>query len=466
MTWLSKFPLAPIITAVLFALASPLYNQGYLGPIIFVPWLISLSIHQSVKRALLEGVIIQIFFSLGIFWWVPQSFTNLWQNSLTTNWGLFLCLLSFLQLQFASWGIIRTLIFKKKLPWWSGVILSATTYVLLDSIVLKFFKDSIGHTGHILDAWKMAAFYVGVPGLAFILMVLNELVFVAIALKKWKPLVSGLAVVVLALLGINSQKNTVKSPLGLKVAIVQTNQSYQEVNQLKTQDNFKVVLARKILNQIKQAQSLNPDLIVFSESVYPINFDSPKNYKEKMVNDELRSLINQGQIPVILGGHFNLGSDKGITNGMIYFKPGTQLTEQKFYKNKLFPFGEHVPGRQYIPFNLPTVDLNTSGEIIKGEIKGKTFAVLICYETIVPSYVKDVVTKLNPDFIINPTNETYFDTYGEPQLALALTSFRAAEMRLPILRVGNTGITATINSLGQITKKWPMNQEMIKLVDF
>jgi apolipoprotein N-acyltransferase len=255
-------------------------------------------------------------------------------------------------------------------------------------------------------------------------------------------------------------------PIGLKVAIVQSNQGYQEVNTLKKEvPFFKIVLARKILSQIKQAQALNPDLIVFSESVYPINLDSPKDYKEKMINDELREIIFQGKIPVLLGGHFNLVG-KGITNGVMYFKPGEKLVEQKFFKNKLFPFGEHVPGREFIPFTLPTVDLNTAGEIIKGEIKGKTFAVLICYETIVPSYVKEVVELLRPDFIINPTNETYFDTFGEPQLALALTSFRAAEVKLPILRVGNTGISAIINSNGEIKEKWPMNQELIKLINF
>jgi apolipoprotein N-acyltransferase len=55
--------------------------------------------------------------------------------------------------------------------------------------------------------------------------------------------------------------------------------------------------------------------------------------------------------------------------------------------------------------------------------------------------------------IVNATNEAWFQDSGAPRQFLAISVFRAAENRVAVLRVANTGISALIDPYGRIVER-------------
>ena len=54
-----------------------------------------------------------------------------------------------------------------------------------------------------------------------------------------------------------------------------------------------------------------------------------------------------------------------------------------------------------------------------------------------------------PDFLFNPSNDAWFGRWGPPQ-HLAQARLRAAEEALPVIRSTPTGISAVIDSFGEV----------------
>ena len=68
---------------------------------------------------------------------------------------------------------------------------------------------------------------------------------------------------------------------------------------------------------------------------------------------------------------------------------------------------------------------------------------VICYEALFANYVIAAARK-GSQLIMNVTNDSWFGSWGEPQLHLSLSRFRTIETRVPMLRGTNTGISALV----------------------
>jgi apolipoprotein N-acyltransferase len=55
--------------------------------------------------------------------------------------------------------------------------------------------------------------------------------------------------------------------------------------------------------------------------------------------------------------------------------------------------------------------------------------------------------------ILNITNDSWFGPYAEPQLHLALSTFRSIENGISMLRATNTGISAVVDPAGRILQR-------------
>jgi len=122
-------------------------------------------------------------------------------------------------------------------------------------------------------------------------------------------------------------------------------------------------------------------------------------------------------------------------------------------KNYLLVFGEYIPGADLIPwvFDLiPEASEFTPGTRVQTFPFGKhKIGVMICYEDIIPAFGRKLAAE-HPNVIINITNDAWFGKTHEPQLHLALATFRAVETRKWLLRSTNTGISAFIDANGRI----------------
>ncbi|MCK0141730.1 apolipoprotein N-acyltransferase [Aliiroseovarius sp. F20344] len=133
-------------------------------------------------------------------------------------------------------------------------------------------------------------------------------------------------------------------------------------------------------------------------------------------------------------------------------------------KHHLVPFGEYIPfgdamlrfgirafasqlGQGYSAGPGPVVlDLGPLGTVLP----------LICYEAVFPRDIRNAPTR--PDWLLQVTNDAWFGDFSGPQQHLVQARFRAIEFGLPIIRVANTGISASINAHGRVMKSLPLGQ--------
>jgi apolipoprotein N-acyltransferase len=138
-------------------------------------------------------------------------------------------------------------------------------------------------------------------------------------------------------------------------------------------------------------------------------------------------------------------------------------------KHHLVPFGEYVPLQRFFSFLFidEVIDKITgSGMGFSAgngaqtlEAKHFSFNPLICYEVI---FSREVVAKnQHPDLFINVTNDAWFGNSSGPYQHLAISQMRAIEYSTPLIRVAGTGVSASIDSNGNIVEKIDLNQEAV-----
>jgi apolipoprotein N-acyltransferase len=141
-------------------------------------------------------------------------------------------------------------------------------------------------------------------------------------------------------------------------------------------------------------------------------------------------------------------------------------------KSHLVPFGEYIPFRSMIPIKGLTDLLSliagnqdyTPGPGIRTlslpDLPG--VSPLICYEAIFPHAVVDENDR--PQWMLNITNDAWFGRSSGPYQHLQIVRVRTIEEGLPLVRSANNGISAVINSFGQILYRLELDE--IGFIDF
>ncbi len=140
-----------------------------------------------------------------------------------------------------------------------------------------------------------------------------------------------------------------------------------------------------------------------------------------------------------------------------FFLVGDRLVA-RYDKRNLLWFSEHIPLVDTFPW-LADVLPRGSGNFARGtelttfplEIDETTHRLgpMICLEDTLPGYGRELAS-LHPDLLVNLTNDTWFGESAEPWQHLALSVFRAVELRTDLVRAVNTGVTAFVDATGRV----------------
>lgn len=143
-----------------------------------------------------------------------------------------------------------------------------------------------------------------------------------------------------------------------------------------------------------------------------------------------------------------------FSNSAFLLSPEGKL--QQYDKVHLVPFGEYVPLKKLFPLMGKLVagvgDFSAGKRFYPLSMKTKKLGVLICYEGIFPEASR-TYKKMGADLLVNITNDAWFGRTSAPFQHLSMTTLRAVENRLYLVRAANTGISAVIDPTGTLTSR-------------
>jgi apolipoprotein N-acyltransferase len=268
---------------------------------------------------------------------------------------------------------------------------------------------------------------------------------------------------------------------GPRIALVQANIRQGVRNEVATETDGK---AKKFITASFHtlcAQAANqqprPDLIIWPETSYPGNWwDVAANVPFEKLPLEFRADLHRRQAeirntgarygsPILVGVEsfvwFRGELHRRKYNSALLIQPDRTVAG-RYDKIHRVPFGEFVPFREELPwmntFNAYGYDFSIhAGEALLRLPLGKyRFGVLICYEDTDPTLAREYVqeTEDGPpvDFLVNISNDGWFDGTSEHDEHLAICRFRAIEARRPVVRSVNMGISAIIDGNGRVLR--------------
>ena len=209
-----------------------------------------------------------------------------------------------------------------------------------------------------------------------------------------------------------------------------------------------------------------PNLIIWPETAIPgliAKDDHLRNRIGYLLKKEMHLItgapsLSQAETNQPLNSVFVLTAEGKITS--------------RYDKAHLVPFGEYVPFKSWLPFpklvtkfpdfkagpGLTSIKLPTVGYI----------SPLVCFEIIFPGKVIMADPNKRPSLLINLTNDAWFGKSAGPYQHLQHARLRAIEEGIPLIRVANTGISATFDPLGRklseiaLGKTGYVDQDLIK----
>ncbi len=157
---------------------------------------------------------------------------------------------------------------------------------------------------------------------------------------------------------------------------------------------------------------------------------------------------------IILG--ININEKQKIYNALLMMNNDLNVV-QKYYKNKLVPFGEFLPFENILS-NLGFKKITQGYQSFSGDnrrdlirLNDYSFIPLICYEIIYSGQINN--SKKNYDFILNISEDGWFGNSIGPYQHYSHSIFRSIEEGKPVIRSSNNGISAFINPKGQVIDK-------------
>jgi apolipoprotein N-acyltransferase len=240
------------------------------------------------------------------------------------------------------------------------------------------------------------------------------------------------------------------------------------------------------LTRAALGQRPETDLVVWPETMGPtminqwwLETDVAPRYSEKQVQKarqmqaksrqdwrELHELIATAAAgkTALLVGTESLESDGSTYNTALLLSPGDRDYEPagRYDKVHLVPFGEFVPFRESWPWlhkllqGLTPYDyeynLKEGPAVVRLSWAGAWFAVPICFEDSFATVCREMVYpggEKAADFLVNISNDGWFDGTFEVEQHWDQSVFRAVENRVPVVRSVNTGISGFIDSCGR-----------------
>lgn len=306
---------------------------------------------------------------------------------------------------------------------------------------------------------------VGFQGLSFAVLLINAGILF-LWLKKDKMLWAAGSLVTIGLLltfyfgGLKKAEHWSKTDSEIKVLQVQANIGNLERRYAERGVGFQQTILEDYANLTRQGLKEHPDteLVVWPESAFPdlLNrWAQDRKYPTMFID-----FVKEIKKPIFTGAYSKDPPEHPTKrkdyNAVFLLDQNAELLSEPYHKSQLLIFGEYLPLVETFPF-LAKINPGGSGF---GRGPGPSIMKLgdfnigpqICYESLYPDFSAGLA-KLGADLLINVTNDSWFGPRFEPYQHLYMTLARGLEVRRPLIRNTNTGVSSVILANGQILEK-------------
>ena len=435
-----------------------------------MPWLTLLRSCRP-RQAWWWSYAIGVVFFLGSMWWLVHVTVLGW---------LILC--AYLALYFAVFGRLAYHCMAQGGP---GFLLIPAIWVALEyarSHLLSGF-------GWNLLAYSQTSWYsliqvadmTGVWGVSFLI------VWVNVAITEWlqargrsrskrrrrtaprivvRPLAAATSAVLLVLgYGLwRIQHVTLGAPV--RLAVVQGNIPQER----KWHPDFAETILQRYESLTRNAASAAPQLIIWPETAVPGYLDA-----DEPLTQRVQTLVRTLHIPLLTGAPMVRGDSKAwLATNSATLLDETGTLKERYDKIHLVPFGEFIPFERLLPWFraiLPPI-----GDFVPGHERtvfrlgsrlqapgsrpeqlppasslqppAISFSVLICFEDIFPDLARRFVRE-GARLLVVITNDAWFGPTAAAYQHAQASTFRAVELRVPVVRAANTGWSGCIDATGR-----------------
>ncbi|HUX67622.1 MAG TPA: apolipoprotein N-acyltransferase [Terriglobales bacterium] len=205
-------------------------------------------------------------------------------------------------------------------------------------------------------------------------------------------------------------------------------------------------------------------LILWPEQPAPLDYALQTNFQAMTAEllSRTRATFVFGEVSYPLSALGAPEFDQPRNSVQVVHPDGT--TGERYDKLHLVPFGEYVPLPGWLKRWAGVGKLvQEVGEFVPGKgpvlftLNGRSFATLICYESIFPALARREVA-MGAEWLVNQSDDGWYGASSAAAQGLQMAQVRAIENRRWLLRDTNDGITAVIDPYGRITAELPQHQ--------
>jgi apolipoprotein N-acyltransferase len=445
-----------VLSAALLVFSFPDFNLWPLAWVGFVPLFLAIARRPERGRAFLLGWITGTLFFYGSCYWLTHAMIRYggipaWAAYLliippTVIAGLFPAICS-MALARVVWRWGARALFVAPLLW---VTLEWARLGLIGQL-----WNAIGYSQAYVPSLIQTARWGGVYAVGFLIVMVNAAVAYAFLQKNARALKLASAailctagIIFLSLLPILFRTSDNGKPAAAVIAV----QPNVPMDQQKSMAETTALLERHYsLSEsglAKEADSISylPRVVIWPESPMYFTYAQSLEFREEVARFAAKnhtSVLFNSMEPAPAGGTYN--------SAVMVNEEGRLVAQ--YDKIRLLPFGEYVPLPRWLPgvSSIPAMvgDFTPGAQYTLMPLGEARAGVFICFESAFPSISRNFAES-GADVLVNISNDGYLGETPVMRQHLANTVFRAVENGRPVIRVTNTGITASITTFGDV----------------
>ena len=225
-----------------------------------------------------------------------------------------------------------------------------------------------------------------------------------------------------------------------------------------------VARMERLTGPSQAAAAAGAEMIVWPEAgTYPYEVERPHRRDARVGSGRV---LARHRLPTLFGAPSRATGERFGYNSAYLLEPNGEIVGQ-YDKVHLVPFGESIPivDPDWVTEWIPQIAHHYAGAgparfvvpLKDSELSEVAVGPLICYEDILPSYVREVSDQPGGiELFVNLTIDAWYGDSAEPWEHLALAQIRSIEHRIPMVRSVSTGVSAFVDPTGRLVEAIPL----------